>query len=128
MNHVSTGFHQVDNSKGKTSKCMMSLGDHLAGKIPMPMLSSTKCTNIGNNLNIQGQACLGLNVMVQICLDILKVWKVMIILTPFIDRDAMMLSKKLHPVIRIELPSNRRNLFVKNWCALERIEGSHLSW
>ena len=94
----------------------------------MPMLSSMKCTNIGNNLNIQGQACLGLNVMVQICLDILKVWKVMIILTPFIDRDAMMLSKKLHPVIRIKLPSNRRNLFVTNWCALERIEGSHLSW
>ena len=93
----------------------------------MPMLSSTKCTNIGNNLNIQGQACLGLNVMVQICRDIVKVWKVMTILTPFIDRGAMMLSKKLHPVIRIKLPSNRRKLFVKNWCALERIEGSHLS-
>ena len=94
----------------------------------MPMLSSTKCTNIGNNLNIQRQACLGLNVMVQICLDILKVWNAMIILTPFIDRDTMMLSKKLHPVIRTKLPSNRRNLFVTNWCDLERIEGSHLSW
>ena len=70
----------------KNSKCMMSLGDHLAGKIPMPMLSRTKCTNIGNNLNIQ------------ICRDILKLWKVMIILTPFIDRDAMMLFKKLHPI------------------------------
>ena len=104
--------------RGKNSKCMMSLGDHLAGKIPMPMLSKTKCTNIGNNLNIQGQACLGHNVMVQICRDILKVWKVMIILTPFIDGDAMMLSKKLHPVIGIKLPSNRRKLFVKNWCAL----------
>ena len=111
----------------KNSKCMMSLGDHLAGKIPMPMLSRTKCTNIGNNLNIQGQACWGHNVMVQICRDILKVWKVMIILTPFIDRDAMMLFKKLHPVIAIKFSSNRRKLFVKNWCALERIEGSHLS-
>ena len=111
----------------KNSKCMMSLGDHPAGKIPMPMLSRTKCTNIGNNLNIQGQACLGLNVMVQICRNILKVCKVMRILTPFIDRDAMMLSKKLHPVIEIKLPSNRRKPFVKNWCALERIEGSNLS-
>ena len=45
------------------------------------------------------------------------------ILTPFIDRDAMKLSKKLHPIIGIKLPSNRRKLFVKNWCALERIKG-----
>ena len=93
----------------------------------MRMFSSTKCTNIGNNLNIQGQACLGRNVMVQICCDIPKLWEVMMILTPFIDRDAMMLSKKLNPVIRIKFPSNRRKLFVKNLCALERIEGSHLS-
>ena len=111
----------------KNTNSMMSLGDHLAGKIPMPMLSTTKCTNIGNNLNIQGQACLGHNVMVQICRDILKVWKVMIILSPFIDRDAMMLSKNLHRIIGIKLPSNRRKLFVKNWCALGRIEGSHLT-
>ena len=111
----------------KNSKCMMSLGDHLAGKIPMPMLNSTKCTNIGTNLNIQGLACLGLNVMVQICRDILKVWKVMVILTPFIDRDAMMLSEKLHPIIRIKLPCKGRKLFVQNWCALERIKCSHLS-
>ena len=113
--------------RGKNSKCMMSLGDHLAGKIPMPMLSGTKCTNVGHNLNIQGRACLGHNVMVKICRDILKLWKVMIILTPFIDRDAMMLAKKLHPVIAIKLPSNGRKLFVKNWYALERVEGSHLT-
>ena len=111
----------------KNSKCMMSLRDHLAGKIPMPMLSRTKCTNIGNNLNIQGQACLGHNVMVQICRDILKLWKVMIILTPFIDRDAMMLGRKLHPIIGIKLPSNGRKLFAKNWCALERVKSSHLT-
>ena len=84
-------------------------------------------TNIGNNLNIQGQACLGHNVVVQICRDILKLWKIMIILTPFIDRDAMMLSKKLHPIIGIKLPSSRRKLLGKNWCALERIEGGNLT-
>ena len=111
----------------ENGKCMMSLGDHLAGKIPTPMLSTTQCTNIGNNLYIQELACFGHNVMVQICRDILKVWNVMRVLTPFIDRDAMMSSKKLHPIIGIKLPSNRRKFFVKMWCALEPIKGSHLT-
>ena len=65
--------------------------------------------------------------MVQICHDILKLWKVMIILTPFIDRDAMMLGKTLHPIIGIKLPSTGRNLFVHNWCALEQVKGSHFT-
>ena len=55
------------------------------GENPYANVEQHQCTNIGNNLNIQGQGCWGLNVMVQISRDILKVRKVMIILTPFID-------------------------------------------
>ena len=51
--------------KGKTSKCMMFMGYHFAWKIPMPILCSTKGTNIGNNLNLQWEPYSCHNVMVQ---------------------------------------------------------------
>ena len=45
----------------------MSIGCHFVWKIAMPMLCSTKDTNIGNNLNLQWEHWSYHNVLVQDC-------------------------------------------------------------